>query len=135
MKKHFCVPLALAAVLSVGQAARADEVPFSFSDGSISTAGSFTVSSTPTVVDGVTALEVTGVSGYFNDATLGITANITGIYTPISYNTTPGIHCILDRRQFLRRPVLSRRKLSSRLPAAGPLSIFRGRFRRAGRAL
>lgn len=88
--KSFCVPLALAAVLLVGQAARADQVPFSFSDGSISTAGIFTVSNTPTVVDGVTALEVTGVSGYFNDAALGITANITGIYTPVSYSFTPG---------------------------------------------
>ena len=90
MKKHFCVPLALAAVLSIGQAARADQITFSFTDGSISTWGNFTVSSTPTVVDGVNALEVTGVSGYFNDAALGISATITGIYTPISYNTTPG---------------------------------------------
>jgi len=90
MKNHFCVPLALAAVLSIGQAAHADQIPFSFSDGSISTAGFFSVSSTPIVVDGVTALEVTGVSGYFDDAALGITATITGIYTPISYSTTPG---------------------------------------------
>jgi hypothetical protein len=90
MKKYFYVSLALAAVLSIGQAARADQISFSFNDGSISTWGSFTVSNTPIVVDGVTGLEVTGVSGFFNDAALGITSTITGIYTPISYNTTPG---------------------------------------------
>ncbi len=90
MKNRFCALLALAAVLSIGQAARADQISFSFSDGSISTWGTFTVSNTPTVVDGVPALEVTGVFGYFNDAALGLTATITGIYTPVSYNTTPG---------------------------------------------
>jgi hypothetical protein len=80
----------LAAVLAIGQTARADQIPFSFTDGSISTWGNFTVSNTPTVVDGVTALEVTGVSGYFTDAAIGISSTITGIYSPISYNTTPG---------------------------------------------
>ena len=90
MKNRICALLALAAVLSIGQSARADQIPFSFSDGSISTWGTFTVSNTPIVVDGVNGLEVTGVSGFFNDAALGLTATITGIYTPVSYTTTPG---------------------------------------------
>ena len=75
MKNRFCALLALAAVLSIGQAARADQISFSFSDGSISTWGTSTVSNTPTVIDGVTGLEVTGVSGFFNDAALGITSH------------------------------------------------------------
>lgn len=60
---------------------RAGEVSFSFSGGGINSSGIFTVepSSTPGVD------HVTGISGTFSDANVGISGAITGLYQPVSY--------------------------------------------------
>lgn len=90
MKKNCLVFLALLAAVSIPPAARADQFGFSFTDGPISTWGTFTVATPPVMVDGVAGYEVTGVTGFFSDANVGISGAITGLYSPASYSTTPG---------------------------------------------
>jgi hypothetical protein len=91
MKKRSLGLLALATACLIPAAARADQFPFSFTDGSVTVQGTMFYSNTPVVVDGVKGYEVTGIWGYFSDSNVGVSGAITGLYSPISYNTTPGM--------------------------------------------
>jgi hypothetical protein len=59
---------------------------FSFSGNGITTSGWF--SAIPSGTPGT--LEITGIGGTFADANVPFSGAITGLYTPVTYSTTPG---------------------------------------------
>ena len=77
-------------VLAFASLASADTFSFSFSGGGITSSGTLTVVSAPDSTSGVSTsgtYEVTGITGTFSDSNDGISGNITGLYTPLSYIT------------------------------------------------
>jgi hypothetical protein len=80
LRKSIWVPLTTAALVLV-PVSWAGEISFSFSGGGIDSSGVFTVE--PTSTPGVD--HITGISGTFSDANVGISGAITGLYLPASY--------------------------------------------------
>jgi hypothetical protein len=81
---------AVLTVLAIASLARADSFTFSFSGGGISSSGTLTVVAAPDGTSGVSTpgtYEITGITGTFTDSNDGVSGDITGLYTPISYIT------------------------------------------------
>ena len=77
----------LAAFVAIAPAVHAQSYfDFSFSGNGITTSGWF--SAIPSGTPGT--LEVTGVGGTFSDSNVPFSGAITGLYTPVTYSTTPG---------------------------------------------
>jgi hypothetical protein len=75
-------------VLAIASLARAGTWNFSFSGGGITSSGTLTFVSAPDTTSGVSTpgtYEITGITGTFADSNDGISGDITGLYTPVSY--------------------------------------------------
>ena len=94
MKRSVSALLALASAIAMVPVARAGTVAFSFSGGGITAEGTLTLGPSLTVVavsgPNATANEITGITGWFTDTNIGLSAAITGLFTPISYTYTAG---------------------------------------------
>ena len=78
------------AVLAIASLASADTLNFSFSGGGITSSGTLTFVAAPDSTSGVSTpgtYEITGITGTFTDSNDGVSGNITGLYTPLSYVT------------------------------------------------
>jgi len=78
------------AVLAIASLASADTLNFSFSGGGITSSGTLTFVAAPDSTSGVSTpgtYEITDITGTFTDSNDGVSGNITGLYTPLSYVT------------------------------------------------
>lgn len=96
MNKHYSfAALALGAALAMAPAALADGFYFSFNGNGVTSSGTLWVGAQSSNSATPPGYEITGISGTFSDANVGVSGAITGLYTPVSYvsNTlaTPGV--------------------------------------------
>jgi hypothetical protein len=88
LRNKFLV-LCLAAAMT-SAVSNADTFTFSFAGGAITSSGTITATAVASNTSGVVAAdtyEITGITGTFIDTSNGISGNITGLYSPISYVT------------------------------------------------
>ena len=81
---------AVLTVLAIASLGRADTVSFAFNGGGITSSGTLTIVPAPDSTSGVSTpgtYEITGITGIFADSNDGISGDITGLYTPLSYIT------------------------------------------------
>jgi hypothetical protein len=83
------IVLCLAAAVT-SAVSKADTFAFSFTSSVITSSGTITATEVASNTSGVVAAdtyEITGITGTFKDTSNGISGNITGLYSPISYVT------------------------------------------------
>jgi hypothetical protein len=76
--------------LAIASLASAGTLTFAFSGGGITSSGTLTITPVSDSTSGVSTpgtYEITGITGAFADSNDGISGDITGLYTPLSYVT------------------------------------------------